>query len=483
MPILGWGILAIGLLLRLFVYIQNRGFIIDESNLARNIVQKDFSAFFSPLDFHQYAPPLFSVIQKCNLLIFGKTEYALRLFPLLAGIIALWLFYKLAKKLIPQPSHLFPLSLMALSIWFVRYATEHKQYASDTALAIGLLLLAEQCQIDRFKRWHFAVLALGGSIAIWVSMPAVFILAGVGIYYLMECFYKKRDYLLPLVLSGMTWLVSFGMYYKLILSQNIGSTYLEVFHERWFLPLLPSSMEELNLTKELLLGIFRTAIGSTGLALAWGIATCILGIFLLFKKDKAKGVLYFLPVFFCLVASHLHYYTLIPRLTLFFIPIILLWIGLGTNHILERLEGFKKVPVLILLSILLFNHSSHKYFYSKLQFEELKPVMEFIKAESNPSDVFYIHHEGHPNFHFYNEDYELAYRFPNRTLFIDWRESLKDLLNKNKVLENQKVWLIFSHAQMPAVNQWLEEMKIWGSPKKQFSVEGASCYYYELIVE
>jgi len=66
--------IIIGASIRLTVYLQNRSFIIDEANLARNIVEKSYSDFIKPLDYEQYAPPVLSCALKLAIKLGGVNE-------------------------------------------------------------------------------------------------------------------------------------------------------------------------------------------------------------------------------------------------------------------------------------------------------------------------------------------------------------------------------------------------------------------------
>ena len=133
-------VLAAGAFLRIVVWFQNRSLFIDEANLARNFCEKSYAELFQPLAYEQFAPPFFSVIQKLSLRLFGQYELALRLFPLLCGLAAIWLFYQIVRRLIGNPwVQLAVVWIFCFSDFFMRYATEGKQYSSD--LAVALLLV------------------------------------------------------------------------------------------------------------------------------------------------------------------------------------------------------------------------------------------------------------------------------------------------------------------------------------------------------
>jgi predicted membrane-bound mannosyltransferase len=99
-------IICWGILLRLTDFLFNRSLWLDELMLALNIINKDFYQLLGPLDHHQGAPAGFLMVEKLALQLFGNSEYALRLFPLISGIISLVLFYSLAKRTITPKASL-----------------------------------------------------------------------------------------------------------------------------------------------------------------------------------------------------------------------------------------------------------------------------------------------------------------------------------------------------------------------------------------
>src|SRR5690606_25656480 len=104
--------IALGIVFRIVIYFQNRNLIIDEANIARNIVERDFAGLAKPLYYEQYAPPIFLWITKLSTLLFGTSELAFRLFPFLCGIVGLILLYVLLKKFAANAAAWYPLFLM-----------------------------------------------------------------------------------------------------------------------------------------------------------------------------------------------------------------------------------------------------------------------------------------------------------------------------------------------------------------------------------
>ena len=92
-------VIAGGIIARLVVYLQNRNLIIDEANVTRNLFERGFAQLLQPLSYEQYAPPVFLWIEKLNTILFGFSEYTLRLYPLLTGIAAIFVMLAILKRL------------------------------------------------------------------------------------------------------------------------------------------------------------------------------------------------------------------------------------------------------------------------------------------------------------------------------------------------------------------------------------------------
>lgn len=138
-----WTIIVFGALLRLTQFLSNRSLWLDEAKLALNIVNRSFVQLCKPLDYGQGAPIGFLMLERSALHLFGSGEYALRLFPFLAGMISLLLFYQLAKQSVPTGAVPIPPGLFATSAPLIYYSSEVKQYSGDVAIA--LLLWSRQC--------------------------------------------------------------------------------------------------------------------------------------------------------------------------------------------------------------------------------------------------------------------------------------------------------------------------------------------------
>ncbi|MCX7754677.1 MAG: hypothetical protein N2117_05455, partial [Anaerolineales bacterium] len=80
-----WGLIGLGLVLRLRQYLINRSLWLDEAMLALNILHKDVWGLLGRLDYEQGAPVGFLLLEKLVVTLLGDGERALRLLPFLAG--------------------------------------------------------------------------------------------------------------------------------------------------------------------------------------------------------------------------------------------------------------------------------------------------------------------------------------------------------------------------------------------------------------
>ena len=266
-------ILLMGIILRLTYYFQDYDLIIDEANIARNLDERNFAELCLPLKYEQYAPPVFLWIEKLMSLIFGFGEKALRLYPLLCGMAALFVFYKILILTLSRKGLWYPLALLAMGVIYVKYSAQVKQYMPD--LLIGLLLIwaALLRDIGKVKRNKFILFwVIAGSVAVWSSMSSVFILAGVGTYYAWQLWAEKKwkagwVILVPILF----WIGNFLLYYLLILKPQINSDYLQNYHDEYFLFLFPGNMVQWTHNGNRLLSIVRQMGGFTFLPVIFNI--------------------------------------------------------------------------------------------------------------------------------------------------------------------------------------------------------------------
>jgi hypothetical protein len=177
-----WGLVAIGVGLRVWQYAGFTSLLFDEINLARNIAERSYAALLKPLDYGQVAPAGFLLVERLFWSLF-HTDWSLRLVPLVGAIAALFLFRALALRVLTGVAVPFAVATFAVGLPFVGYGSQVKQYSTDVALALVILLmtagLLERTDGGGGRRHGLAGLA--GFLAVWFSNTAVFVVAGAGV--------------------------------------------------------------------------------------------------------------------------------------------------------------------------------------------------------------------------------------------------------------------------------------------------------------
>lgn len=443
--------IVLGASLRLTVYLQNRSFIIDEANLARNIVEKNYLDFFSPLEYEQYSPPLFSCLLKTMTKLGGVNEYSLTFISLLAGMASLILLFLIGRKIkIDHFSLIYLILLFGFSPIAIRYSTELKQYSLDAFLCLLFVFWYLQQRDNNFNLNYVIQMATFGSIAIWLSMPIVFILATIG-FQLIYRFLKTKDVKLEyLVLIGMMWSISFGLYYFSILRADAGTDYLQNFHQKYFFSFLPLRAEAWSTNVNLLLGLMRSVTDKTTVSLIGCFLFFSFGINQLWKENRTALSTLLLPFLLCLIASHFRQYSLLTRLTIFLIPLLCLVYIYGFSRAWSMGGKSIKIVLVIYALLTLVNKKAFEYFYNPLEIEDSKTTLTFLKNHHQEEELIFVHHSAVPAFLFYNELHDKAFRIENYKLG-KWDELAADAINQDpRILTEDNFWLYFSHTEPEA---------------------------------
>lgn len=320
---IGLSLVLAGVILRLRQYLVNRSLWLDEAMLANNILGRGFAGLFRPLDNDQGAPVGFLLVQKIVTLLFGDSEFALRLFPFLAGCLALVLMFLLARKISNAFASNLALALFAFSPALIYYSSEVKQYSFDVAIALALILV-----FLKFTKNDTILLAIAGAFVIWFSHPALFIIAALGLTLFVQAVREKDKHkIIPLLVVAFVWAVSLGALYLVNLRQL--STH-QFFLDYWSAGFIPHDASAPAWLVNSLRAPFTDLLGLQLLYLFSGLL-CLLGMVGLTRRLPRFGLFLLLVLFLTLLASALTLYPFAGRMILFLAPIFLLFLAEGVD--------------------------------------------------------------------------------------------------------------------------------------------------------
>lgn len=479
-----WAFLVAGILLRLWYYLDGRSLFIDEANLALNISELGYGGFFRPLYYDQYAPPLFMVFSKGAVQLLGNHEWALRLWPLAGSLLMLLLFRVVIQKLgLSSAVQWFPIAMLALSPFLLRYGTEVKQYSTDAAVALGLALLALNLPPEGLRRRHFLLWALVGGISLWLSMPAAFVLCGVAARYSYGMAQQRQWKALWLFsLAGAFWLASFLALYFTVLRASLATPELLSYHAPYFLPVRLWEAKTWQQMGHIGYGLLSPVLGFTVAGLAVGIAALLFGSFRLARRQPGTFLLLAVPILACLAASALRHFSLISRVSLFLMPLFLLLAAYGASEA-WRIGGRFARPALLALLLLeaapFFNSIQHMGKATAV--ENLKDVLRKAKA-ANKGGIACIDHDAAPAYRYYSQWHAQreAFILPDAVL-LNWDTSLGPLLEQQA--RGPGFWLVFSHLLSREPREKMARMRGVAQEvaEETLSIEekGAAGYWYE----
>jgi hypothetical protein len=524
---IGLALVLAGLILRLRQYLADRSLWLDEAMLTNNILARSFGGLFQPLDNNQGAPIGFLLLQKSITLILGTSEYALRLFPFVAGLVALALMFMLTRKIVSPFAGLFALAFFAFSPELVYYASEVKQYSSDVAIALLLILLylkidspthksvtaspmkrgeavssskrgllrEEHPRNDEIERTGYksepteikikdaALLALAGTLAMWFSHPALFIVAALGIALFVSAL-RARDQkqILLLVAVGAAWVFSLGALYFLNLRQL--STH-QFFLDYWAAGFLPHDLSAFAWLANSLQAPFRDLLS---LQTDYFVTALLffVGLINLWRWNPRFGLFLLLILFFSLLASFLTLYPFAGRMILFLSPIFILLLGEG----IEVLAGMFSRPTwpawtvrILLAGYLLFGPltTSIENFVTPKYQEHIRPTMQYLRDYRKDGDLIYVYYWAEHAVRYYAPKYGMD--MSEFIIGADHHEHPEAYRAEIDSLRgHERVWFLFSHVyengnfnERDFILNYLDSV---GKLLREYRVPGTSVYLY-----
>ncbi|HVE74328.1 MAG TPA: glycosyltransferase family 39 protein, partial [Mycobacteriales bacterium] len=172
-------LLLLGAEIRIRQWLGGRSLWLDESLIARSIVNRSYGDLLIEPLFHNQAAPLgWLWAERLCVDLFGRDERSLRIVPLLAGLGTLFLTWRLARRLLPPGLVPVAVGLVALAPNLVYYGNEVKQYSSDVLVVLVIIAMALRIPAPVNVGRPLVRFTLFAVAAVWLSHAAVFALAG-----------------------------------------------------------------------------------------------------------------------------------------------------------------------------------------------------------------------------------------------------------------------------------------------------------------
>ena len=478
-------VLGFGFVLRFRSYFQNNSFWLDEAMLVLNIIQRTFSGLVQPLDYDQGAPIIFLWIEKLAQILFGNNELSFRLFPFLAGCIALILFWLLVRKLNQPVGAIFALLMLACGRYFVFYGVQVKQYIVDVLITLLIYLAALHFVEHEPGKREYWFIGMLGAFAIWTSHTVIFTLPGVSLVLLVLLILKKgwraAINAVPVLIF---WLINFiALYFIQFTALNANNTLTDYWSD-YFMPL---SFSAPFWILKALAGLFYFP-GELSVDVLQYVVVVIflLGLTSLFLRKNYWVWMFSISLLLTLMASSLGKYPFGGRMVMFAIPGLLICAGAG----LDVIRGLSKTRpgiglffTLLLAGGLVFSPLSYSVQLAikpKLA-ENIAPTMAFLQKNVRPGDAIYLYRMSIPAFLYYAPKYQLetVLYFEGGDYHLD-RQGYKNEVDQ--VAANKRTWFLFSHLTDPEYEEdraeILKQADLVGKKKREFNDPGTGINLY-----
>ena len=484
-----WTLISIGIFLRLAHYFSNRSLWFDEALISLNIINRNIWGLLGHLDYNQGAPAGFLIVEKLLTTLFGKSDYVLRLFPLICGISSLFIFYRLAKIYLNRIGALTALALFAISEPLIYYSSEVKVYSGDVTATTLLLLIAFSIeQKNKISFLQIALFSFFGVLLFGFSIPSAFVFGSMAIGFLLKSILDKNWKLVKdILLCSSFWLLGAFLIYKVYLSglaaERIRLSLFPLTFQ-WFYDLFVRLFESLQLYE-------------------FGIPQ-ILFLIGLVSALKRKNILFFIFVFticFMTLAFSINLYPVKNRFILFISPIVFLLVAEGITIILKRLSTNLSLS-LVAIVLLFWNPVSSAIYHvvNPQTVQEIKPILRYIKEHSRKDDILYVYPNAQYAFKFYakqfgfNDDFKIDKSIFYADLKLNrWIEKKGYLtialgINNEDFTENldrlkgyKRVWVLLSEVIKEEHEAFVvNHLNSIGTRLANFSRSGTKVYLYDL---
>lgn len=433
-------VLSYAVLTRVVPYLVNRSLRENECSLAVNILDRTFGQLAGHLSNAQAAPLLFMWISKMLVSLFGDSELVFRFFPFLSGVVSIFLFHALAKRLLDARGVMLAVVLFAVSHRLVLYSIQFKQYQSDVMLAV-LLTWEAVCMLQEGtsrKRW--VLLSLSGALSVWLSHSAIFVLASCGSVLALDAWmHRKKNEVLPLACAGTLWFGCFaGMYLIQITKTLANDTILNYWGGR-IAPFPIQSFKDLMwyVERPFVLVLEPGGYGRKSLAVFLFFAG---GLILVREKGYRFALLVLLPFAFALFGSIGGSYPIYGRTMLFSLPFMILCIAAALRFLFHKqtLVGFL---AFVMLAGSPIARSAHRVFRPQ-QFDDVRYVVREMEKEHHPDDLVYVYSGASNQWGIYGrgKGYRVVCGIGSR------RDPAKYLDDVDQAFaQGRRTWLVFSH--------------------------------------
>lgn len=408
-------LLSLGTGLRSVQYFSGVDMWHDELAVARNIEDHGLVQLLTaPLDHHQVAPIGSLALFEGSASLFGVSEKGLRFGPWILGLLALFLFWRVATRFADGLPLLAALGVFAVSPAMVWYGSSLKPYGGD--VAVSLLLVWSALRYAERPDDLGRGLAAGalGAVAILMSFPAVPTAAILAAVLAVRWWRQDpRPPLAPLAGLGTGWILAIAVagWAALGLLDPATDTFMRDFWAEDFPPTQPWAaltwaFGKLHAVSAHLLVFFPPRDPLTQLIVALPMALAVVGLVVGFRRRTLVPALLLAPPAAGLSAAFLHLLPFDHRLGLHATWPLLVLAAAGLTGLRGVLPGRWRagahaLAVLMGLPLVVMVLLTARPPYSVGRGAQPRSVLTDLAERRRPTDRIYVYTQGRHDMAFY----------------------------------------------------------------------------------
>jgi hypothetical protein len=395
-----WAVMLVGAILRIARWWHWRALWLDEIYLANSLHRSLGGLLFKPLQNWQAAPAGFLMMVGACAHIFGMSERSLRLTSLIFGLLSLPLMLGVSRRVLGKGGAIVAMTAFTFLGPLIYYSNELKPYSCDVAASLAVTLVALRWLENPMRR-RAQVAAIVGSVAVFFSFPAVFVLAGAGLYMIVSR--RKSADLRPAMVICTIWALAFILDYASFLRPFVHGEAHPHLVSYWvaqnaFMP--PALVDGLRWTFSAL-----SAVAASPGAM-WldfpdaALIGLIIGSAIAITR-RGNLILLLAPLPLVLAASVLQKCPFGDRLAIFFVPQYLLLIGAAIQALWTNLPGKAAATAIAALIVLPSADRACGYLIHSPGREESLPIFQWVAQRYRAGDEVYLSRFGEMSFDYY----------------------------------------------------------------------------------
>jgi len=486
---------AIGVLLRTWQFVGDTSLYWGELALARNIEARSLIRLLTERTaFGQGSAFGYLAMQKAIVSVFGSNELTHRLFPFLASVLSLWLFRKLANLYLTGSARVFAVVSFALGFPFILITSPFKPLCTvDTAATLVLFLVAHDllshpATIKRSVRagvLGFAMMWFAEAAAILsVALVAVLCLSAIRQRNWTQCATWLPAFAFWLVGAAAAPWLAYGM------TDAATRAVLHDLYAGGTLPALPHLWTQAIWLWNRMYDALGPDLFHYRMRTAY-IVIIVLGLWPLWQQRSMRALLLLAPIVAAVVASGFGWYIFQSFYLAFLFPYFFVLSAMGLDFVRQQLSklaapaGLAWMAGWTLLPVAAIAQYPPPY-----RVEEMKPVLQYVRAHWQPGDALYG---------FFATSHALAFYgpklgFQTSDMLVGTchhGEAHKYFEEVDTFRGRPRVWAVFTHdlaryqARAEVLNYLnrigtLRDSVINGPPALPTFVVGAWAYLYDL---